>query len=41
VGPKGGVAGRLQLHFAVAVEGPILLGRDGHQGGGLFEAVSL
>jgi CRISPR-associated protein Csb2 len=40
VGPKGGVAGRLCLHFAVAVAGPILLGRDSHQGGGLFEAIS-
>jgi CRISPR-associated protein Csb2 len=40
VGSKGGVAGRLSLDFAVAVAGPILLGRDSHQGGGLFEAIS-
>ncbi|MGH8152961.1 MAG: hypothetical protein ACREPF_09550, partial [Rhodanobacteraceae bacterium] len=37
-GPKEGVAGRLRLTFAVAVAGPILLGRDSHQGGGLFLA---
>ncbi len=36
-GPNGGIAARLRLRFAVAVEGPILLGRDSHQGGGLFE----
>jgi CRISPR-associated protein Csb2 len=40
VGPKDGVAARLRLKFAVAVSGPILLGRDSHQGGGLFEAVA-
>lgn len=39
VGPKDGVTARLRLRFAVAVAGPILLGRDSHQGGGLFEAV--
>lgn len=39
VGPKGGVAARLRLRFAVAVAGPILLGRDSHKGGGLFTAV--
>jgi CRISPR-associated protein Csb2 len=38
VGPKDGVAARLRLCFAVAVAGPILLGRDSHKGGGLFEA---
>jgi CRISPR-associated protein Csb2 len=36
VGPKDGIAARLRLCFAVAVAGPILLGRDSHQGGGLF-----
>ena len=40
VGPKDGIAARLRLRFAVAVTGPILLGRDSHEGGGLFEAVS-
>lgn len=39
-GPNGGnVAARLRLCFAVAVAGPILLGRDSHQGGGLFATV--
>lgn len=37
IGPRGGVAARLRLTFAVAVEGPILLGRDAHEAGGLFE----
>jgi CRISPR-associated protein Csb2 len=36
VGPRESVAGRLRLKFAVAVAGPILLGRDSHTGGGLF-----
>ncbi len=40
VGPKEGVAARLRLQFAVAVTGPILLGRDSHQGGGLFLALN-
>lgn len=39
-GPKGGhVSAHLRLEFAVAVEGPVLLGRDSHMGGGLFVAV--
>jgi CRISPR-associated protein Csb2 len=38
VGPNEGLGARLRLRFAVAVSGPILLGRDSHQGGGLFEA---
>lgn len=33
---KSGLAARLRLTFAVAVPGPILLGRDAHGGGGLF-----
>jgi CRISPR-associated protein Csb2 len=37
----GGVSARARLHFAVAVEGPILIGRDSHAGGGLFETRSL
>jgi CRISPR-associated protein Csb2 len=36
VGPRGSVAARLRLQFAVAVPGPLLLGRNSHQGGGLF-----
>lgn len=36
-GPNGGnLAARLRLRFAVAVAGPIMLGRDSHSGGGLF-----
>lgn len=39
-GRKGGhVSAHLRLDFAVAVEGPVLLGRDSHRGGGLFVAV--
>jgi CRISPR-associated protein Csb2 len=38
VGPKDGVSARLRLRFAVAIAGPIILGRDSHRGGGLFEA---
>lgn len=37
VGPNGGgISGRVRLCFAVVVEGPIMLGRDSHKGGGLF-----
>jgi CRISPR-associated protein Csb2 len=35
----GGLAARLRLHFATAIQGPLLLGRDSHKGGGLFSAV--
>jgi CRISPR-associated protein Csb2 len=35
-GPRGGVTARLRLRFAIAVAGPILLGRDSHAGGGVF-----
>ena len=36
-GPNGGsLAARMRLRFAVAVVGPIMLGRDSHKGGGLF-----
>jgi CRISPR-associated protein Csb2 len=39
-GPNGGgISARLRLRFAVAVEGPIMLGCDSHRGGGLFAAV--
>lgn len=38
-GPRGGLAARLHIRFAVARPGPILLGRTAHGGGGLFEAV--
>ncbi|SLN77784.1 type I-G CRISPR-associated protein Csb2 [Oceanibacterium hippocampi] len=38
-GPNGGnPTARLRLDFAVAVPGPIMLGRDSHRGGGLFAA---
>jgi CRISPR-associated protein Csb2 len=36
--PDGGAGARLRLHFASGVTGPLLLGRDSHQGGGLFLA---
>lgn len=40
-GPRGGnLAARLRLRFAVAVAGPLMLGRDSHRGGGLFAAVA-
>ena len=39
IGPNCGLAARVRLRFAVAVEGPVLLGRDSHKGGGLFGAV--
>jgi CRISPR-associated protein Csb2 len=32
----GGLAARARLRFATAVRGPLLLGRDSHQGGGVF-----
>ena len=38
-GPRGGVAARLRLRFAVAVSGPLLFGRTRHMGGGLFVGV--
>jgi len=39
-GPRGGnVVALFTLQFATAVRGPIILGRDSHQGGGLFHAV--
>ena len=41
-GPNGGnLSVRLRLRFAVAVEGPIILGRDSHRGGGLFASVDI
>jgi CRISPR-associated protein Csb2 len=35
-GPRGGFSAFVSLRFATAVAGPLLLGRDAHQGGGLF-----
>lgn len=40
-GPRGGVKARLRLTFFISVEGPILLGWDAHEGGGVFEIESL
>ncbi len=41
-GPNGGaLSARLRLKFAVAVEGPIFIGRDSHAGGGAFVATQL
>jgi hypothetical protein len=34
----GGLKARAPLHFAVAIFGPLLLGRDSHVGGGIFAA---
>lgn len=35
-GPRGGIQACLRLEFAVAVEGPMLLGREAHKSGGVF-----
>jgi len=35
-GPRGGIRARLEIDFAVAVRGPILLGRGSHMGEGVF-----
>ena len=35
-GPRSGLSGRLRISFSVAQEGPLLLGRTAHKGGGLF-----
>lgn len=40
-GPRGGLDAKIALSFAVAVPGPLLLGRTCHTGGGLFSAVEL
>ena len=37
-GPRGGIRARFCLTFSIAVQGPLLLGRDSHMGGGLFAA---
>ena len=37
-GPRGGIRARFRLTFSIAVQGPLLLGRDSHMGGGLFAA---
>ena len=37
-GPRGGIRARFCLTFSIAVEGPLVLGRDSHMGGGLFAA---
>lgn len=38
LGPRGGLAGAVQLRFCRPVRGPISLGRTSHMGGGLFES---
>jgi CRISPR-associated protein Csb2 len=38
-GPNGGITGRMQIEFATAVRGPILIGQTCHNGGGLFTPV--
>lgn len=41
-GPKGGSTHAwLRLTFAVAVKGPVLLGRNSHRGGGLFAVAAV
>jgi len=35
-GPRGGLRASIDLHFAIAVEGPLLLGRGAHRGEGAF-----
>ena len=35
-GARGGLSGRLRLTFATAQEGPLVIGRTAHRGGGLF-----
>ena len=37
-GARGGLSGRLRLTFATAQEGPLVIGRTAHTGGGLFAA---
>ena len=38
-GSRGGLSGRLRLSFAVANQGPLLIGRTAHRGGGLFVTI--
>lgn len=39
-GPNGGnLVARIRLSFAIAIQGPLMLGRDSHMGGGLFAAM--
>ena len=35
-GSQGGLSGRLRLSFAAVQEGPLMIGRTAHKGGGLF-----
>ena len=35
-GPRGGLSGRLRLAFRSAQNGPLVIGRTAHKGGGLF-----
>ena len=35
-GPRGGLSGRLRLAFPTAQNGPLVIGRTAHKGGGLF-----
>ena len=38
-GPRGGESGRLRLRFDSVQEGPLIIGRTAHKGGGLFVGV--
>ena len=39
-GPRGGIRARFRITFSIAVQGPLLFGRDSHMGGGLFTAAN-
>lgn len=39
VGPRGGLSGNIRLEFRNAEQGPLLLGRTRHFGGGLFAGI--
>jgi CRISPR-associated protein Csb2 len=41
IGPRGGVQAHIRLTFAVTIEGPIALGKDAHESGGLFKIEAL
>src|SRR5579883_3061642 len=38
IGPRGGIQARMRLDFAVTIDGPVALGKDAHESGGLFKA---
>lgn len=38
-GPRGALSGHLRLHFQSVQNGPLLIGRTAHKGGGLFSSL--